>query len=179
MSLTQVVQQETSITQHLRKYPLLHSRTDLTLDVSNLALTKVEPLAKENATTEVMQEKDSKLVPPNTLLLNKHHSHSSGEVTDRQPKILAETGSSISVAPGQENDKNQVANPNICASRSENSLKTIGDSLTHAITSPSATAKEMVLSPFSKIAKGTINITIFLLSVICFNFNSFQKFYLY
>ena len=150
------MQQDTSATHHLRKYPLLHSRTDLTLDVSNLPITKVESLAKEIiTTTRERQDNDPKLVPPNTLMLNKHHSHSSGEVTERQQKISIELGSSISMALGQETtDKNQLANPNICASRSENSLKTIGDTLTQAMTNPSATAKDMVLSPFSKLAKG-------------------------
>jgi hypothetical protein len=58
------------------------------------------------------------------------------------------------LAPGDENLERN--NPNICASKSENSLKTIGDTLTHAITSPSAAAKEIVLSPFSKLAKGDV-----------------------
>ncbi|XP_034249540.1 phosphatidylinositide phosphatase SAC2 isoform X2 [Thrips palmi] len=156
VSLTSVVQQETSASNHLRKYPLMHSRTDLTLDVSNLVLTKVEPFSKENASREQSegstQQQDSKLVPPNTLLLHKHHSHSSGEVTDQKP--CADT--SNTAAAGLDNEgKNQGTIPNITASKSENSLKTIGDTLTQAITSPSAaTAKEIVLSPFSKLAKG-------------------------
>lgn len=155
VSLSRVVEQETSASNHLRKYPLMHSRTDLTLDVSNLVLTKVEPLSKQNASKEKSQEsvqqQDSKLVPPNTLLLHKHHSHSSGEVTDQKPSADPNAATS-----DRENADSLGNNPNITASKSENSLKTIGDTLTQAITSPSAaTAKEMVLSPFSKLAKGT------------------------
>lgn len=149
VSLTRVVQQETSASNHLRKYPLMHSRTDLTLDVSNLVLTKVEPITKENVPKGKAQEQDSKLVPPNTLLLHKHHSHSSGEVTDRQQ----ESASIIGQSSGLESVEGTI--PNISASKSENSLKTISDTLTQAITSPSASsAKEIVLSPFSKLAKG-------------------------
>lgn len=162
VSLTRVVQQETSATNHLRKYPLMHSRTDLTLDVSNLVLTKVEPVTKERefakTATELVSGQDSKLVPPNSLMLHKNHSHSSGEVTERQ-KLSAESVKNNTAVGGQDNiDRSQAANQNISASKSENSLKTISDSLTQAITSPSATAKDIVLSPFSKLAKGMQNL---------------------
>lgn len=133
----------------------MHSRTDLTLDVSNLVLTKVEPLTKEKENSQgYIPQQDSKLVPPNTLLLHKHHSHSSGEVTDQKPS--AESVSNTVATSGLENvDKSQGTILNITASKSENSLKTIGDTLSQAMTSPSAaTAKDIVLSPFSKLAKG-------------------------
>lgn len=137
----------------------MHSRTDLTLDVSNLILTKVEPITTEKlvskkTTAETHEEQDSRLLPPKSLSLNKHHSHSSGEVTDKtqRPSI----GSALdSIAPAEEiTSKSQASNTNIISSRSENSLKTIGDTLQQAILSPSSTAKEIVLSPFSKLAKG-------------------------
>ncbi|KAE8740672.1 hypothetical protein FOCC_FOCC013820 [Frankliniella occidentalis] len=157
VSLTRVVQQDTSATNHLRKYPLMHSRTDLTLDVSNLVLTKVEPVTKDDVLKkgtpkENLQAQDTKLVPPSSLTLHKHHSHSSGEVTDKPP---AESDSVTSVISGHESVDKLSTNPNISVSKSENSLKTISDTLTQAITSPSAsTAKDIVLSPFSKLAKG-------------------------
>jgi len=134
VSLSRVVEQETAASHKLRKYPLTHSRTDISLDVSRLPLTVVRgapPEVTEEA-PEVDGAASSRLNPPNTLEL--------GKEVENQEEVRR-----VSSDP----DLAQ----NITSSRSENSLRMLTD-LSNAIASPVAAAAKEVLSPFSKLAKG-------------------------
>lgn len=84
----------------------------------------------------------SKMTPPSTLRLEKKNfSRSTGEVTDTKEPVIRPTGL----------ESNSDVRFSISQSQSESALK--------SIVSPIGTAtKEMVLSPFTKFAKGVQNI---------------------
>lgn len=213
VSLSRVVQ-NVSIHKHI----LTHSRTDLSLDVSNLSVDVILPKhvsltpspnrpgsatpeitvvntvlpAEEYVTTNdkhsylvfsspsegdgnVLTEKrgsvGSKLTPPNTLPLTRKLSHSSDEVDRKQGSKLSEGisahlkhGKAVGVDVSQGDIRGLVGGHrcsserdlsfNITSSQSENALRSIRTGFTNAITSPVATTKDLVLSPFSKLAKG-------------------------
>ncbi|XP_077289295.1 phosphatidylinositide phosphatase spermathreecae isoform X2 [Arctopsyche grandis] len=100
----------------------------------------------------------SKIQPPSSLKLNQKLSHSSGEV-DVNPNANAMTGSNTPFESEQFKDatnqpvrssSQQDMNLSISQSQSESALKQLKN-----ITSPVASVtKDLVLSPFSKIAKG-------------------------
>lgn len=86
---------------------------------------------------------DTKKTPPNTLKLEKKNfSRSSGEVDDSK-----EPDDSLDAAQKATRD----VHPSISQSQSESALKSIASPIGSA-------TKEMVLSPFSKLAKGVQNI---------------------
>lgn len=89
----------------------------------------------------------SKKIPPNTLKLEKKFSHSSGEVNE--PKDLIDFNPSDTRLERSSSDYEMQMN--ISQSQSESALK----SKLTGISSPVAVAtKDLVLSPFSKLAKG-------------------------
>ncbi|KAJ8894786.1 hypothetical protein PR048_000093 [Dryococelus australis] len=113
----------------------------------------------------------TKLTPPNTLHFTRKLSHSSGEVDQPQvTKVKSETDTRITNDKDKETGsiprdavQNFLTNQrsssvkdlslNITSSQSENAIRSIRSGFT-AITSPVAATRELVLSPFSKLAKG-------------------------
>lgn len=108
----------------------------------------------------------SKLTPPNTLQLGRKLSHSSGEVDSHQD------GKDGQINVGKRNDdahrteghlgerssSERDLTFSITSSQSENALRSIRSGLNNVITSPVAATRDMVLSPFSKLAKGMQNL---------------------
>jgi hypothetical protein len=119
-----------------------------------------------------------KLTPPNTLQLARKLSLSSDEVGRRQggkgkedkntkgqgekimdsPSKNALTGQSGQLVEGQRSSSVHDLSLNITSSQSESAIKTIRSGITNVITSPAAATKDLVLSPFSKFAKGMQNL---------------------
>nr|CAD7438977.1 unnamed protein product [Timema bartmani] len=115
-----------------------------------------------------------KFTPPNTLKLTRKLSHSSDEVGKNQDgKVSSEketedqaegclknapASSSKNFIDGQRSSSVRDISLNITSSQSENALRSIRSGLTNAITSPVAVTKDLVLSPFSKLAKGMQNL---------------------
>nr|CAD7259553.1 unnamed protein product [Timema shepardi] len=115
-----------------------------------------------------------KFTPPNTLKLTRKLSHSSDEVGKNQDGKVsseketedqaegrlknAQASSSKNFIDGQRSSSVRDISLNITSSQSENALRTIRSGLTNAITSPVAVTKDLVLSPFSKLAKGMQNL---------------------
>ncbi|XP_049808352.1 phosphatidylinositide phosphatase SAC2 [Schistocerca nitens] len=118
----------------------------------------------------------AKLTPPNTLPLTRKLSHSSGEVdggqitktkefTKQKNENINQRSSNIKFG---DSDRHLIGSLrcsserelcfNITSSQSENALRSIRSGFTNAITSPVAVTKDLVLSPFSKIAKGMQNL---------------------
>ncbi|XP_044737483.1 phosphatidylinositide phosphatase SAC2 [Chrysoperla carnea] len=103
-------------------------------------------------TPEITVTQDNKPPkPPNTLKLDRKLSHSSGEVNDAPPD-----DSTIGTSTLGGGSMNHVSEQmNISTSQSESALKQHFKSGITNITSPVANVtKDLVLSPFSKIAKG-------------------------
>ncbi|XP_063228378.1 phosphatidylinositide phosphatase SAC2 [Bacillus rossius redtenbacheri] len=113
----------------------------------------------------------TKLTPPNTLHLTRKLSHSSGEVDQQQAALQAQKdaknttgenkpGGSIPRDAAQNFLNSQRSSSvkdlslNITSSQSENAIRSIRTGFTNAITSPVAVTRDLVLSPFSKLAKG-------------------------
>ncbi|XP_025834417.1 phosphatidylinositide phosphatase SAC2 isoform X2 [Agrilus planipennis] len=100
--------------------------------------------------SEELKQKAAK--PPNALQLDRTHSHSSGEVNSDDAAIDPNL---IFIANEKRSNSEQDLTLNISQSQSESALKTRFAN----ITSPVANVtKDLVLSPFSKLAKGVQNI---------------------
>jgi hypothetical protein len=137
-----------------------------------------EPSSKLQQTDLKSVLSSVKLTPPNTLQLARKLSLSSDEVGRRQggkgkedknitglgEKIMdsasknALTGESGQLVEGQRSSSVQDLSLNISSSQSESAIKTIRSGITNVITSPAAATKDLVLSPFSKFAKGMQNL---------------------
>ncbi|XP_069695260.1 phosphatidylinositide phosphatase SAC2 isoform X2 [Periplaneta americana] len=105
-----------------------------------------------------------KLTPPNTLQLARKLSHSSDEVDKRQGDKAKETkddkikGDHVVECESQRSASVRDLSLNITSSQSESAIKTFRSGITNVITSPAAATKDLVLSPFSKFAKGMQNL---------------------
>jgi hypothetical protein len=118
-----------------------------------------------------------KLTPPNTLHLARKLSLSSNEVDKRQGGKVEErkgikgegnaildsskntlTHQSGHLVEGQRSSSAHDLSLSITSSQSESAIKAIRSGFTNVITSPAAATKDLVLSPFSKFAKGMQNL---------------------
>ncbi|XP_068084961.1 phosphatidylinositide phosphatase SAC2 [Anabrus simplex] len=135
---------------------------------------KRSPIGDISTSQEALKMPGTKLTPPNTLHLARKLSHSSDEVDRRQSlkgnesKIHIDSSrkgvKAISKITRGDNDRllgeNQRSTSerdlslNITSSQSESALKSFRTGFTNAVTSPVAVTKDLVLSPFSKLAKG-------------------------
>ncbi|GLH05859.1 Phosphatidylinositide phosphatase SAC1 [Gryllus bimaculatus] len=123
----------------------------------------------QNITQMEFKSNSSKLTPPNTLQLARKLSHSSDEVDKRQVVrnndvsanvefATKSTGGSLLLNDTHRSSSERDLSLNITSSQSENALRSFRSGFTNAITSPVAVTKDLVLSPFSKLAKGMQNI---------------------
>lgn len=118
-----------------------------------------------------------KLTPPNTLQLARKLSLSSNEVDKRQGGKVEErkdikgqidtimdsskntlTHQSGHLVEGQRSSSAHDLSLSITSSQSESAIKALRSGFTNVITSPAAATKDLVLSPFSKFAKGMQNL---------------------
>lgn len=106
------------------------------------------------ASNSKLEDNKNKAQPPSSLKLNQKLSHSSGEVdlnminTETSTSSAANDNTDASGLPVRSNSQHDM-NLSISQSQSESALKQIKN-----MTSPVASAKDLVLSPFSKFAKG-------------------------
>ena len=128
------------------------------------ATTETESISKSQELKSILSS--VKLTPPNTLQLARKLSHSSDEVDRRQggkgkenesvgDVNASETGNLVD---GQRSASVRDLSLNITSSQSESAIKSIRSGITNVITSPAAATKDLVLSPFSKFAKGMQNL---------------------
>lgn len=106
---------------------------------------KKNPFDTESITPEIQIESEAaKPVPPNSLMLSQKLSHSSGFINFEDNQNVPE-----GVNYHRSNSQHEIT-LNIAQSHSESALRQLKN-----IASPvSSATKEMVLSPFSKLAKG-------------------------
>lgn len=152
------------------------------LVTENSSMKQVQSEKKPNESNLKSQQTDLKsilsavkLTPPNTLQLARKLSLSSDEVDrsqggkGKEDRGTKEQGTKImhsssknaltgQLVEGQRSSSVHDLSLNISSSQSESALKTIRSGITNVITSPAAATKDLVLSPFSKFAKGMQNL---------------------
>ncbi|XP_045506510.1 phosphatidylinositide phosphatase SAC2 isoform X2 [Colias croceus] len=107
--------------------------------------TKKNPFDNENITPEIQIESDYKPTPPNSLILNQKLSQSSSHINFDETQKSPE-GVNYHV---RSNSQHEIT-LNIATSHSESAIRQLKN-----IASPvSSATRDMVLSPFSKLAKG-------------------------
>lgn len=110
---------------------------------------------------EIRISDSTKAQPPSTLKLDRKLSHSSGEVDINDPKLQpVEIQQNLTVDSKftKRSSSEHDITINLTQSQSESALKQIKSGLNN-ITSPVASVtKDLVLSPFSKLAKGMQNL---------------------
>lgn len=124
--------------------------------MDNVFIQKERPVSPA---PEIRINESSKM-PPNTLYLDKKFSHSSSEVdTNEKPQINnPDTSLSVESRFSKRSSSEHDITINLSSSQSESALKQIKSGLNN-ITSPVASVtKDLVLSPFSKLAKGMQNL---------------------
>lgn len=136
-------------------------------------INKRNPFDTESRTPEIQVESASgfsKPAPPNSLLLSQKLSHSSNDINYDDNIVVGEGITCV-----RSNSQHDIT-LNIAQSHSESALKQLRN-----IASPMSSAtKDMVLSPFSKLAKGVQSLGANLdprkmkVSVIYFCFSKFQ-----
>ncbi|XP_075229040.1 phosphatidylinositide phosphatase spermathreecae isoform X2 [Lycorma delicatula] len=152
----------------VKKYPLLHSKTDLAIDVCRLDVTPDSSSSSRTPATtpEIVINKMSgtkvdsvmfslqneKTETSNNFRKTRQYSHSSGEVDVNE---LSEQDNSAKLSvindgiDGKRSTSEKDLILNITSSQSENALRSIKSTASTVLSSPSA-----VFSPFSKLAKG-------------------------
>lgn len=132
--------------------------------MNNVFLQKTgEELSRSvSPTPEIWISDGTKAQPPSTLKLDRKLSHSSGEVDEVEPKaqVSVKYDKNLTVDckfTKRSSSEHDIA-INLPQSQSESALKQIKSGLNN-ITSPVASVtKDLVLSPFSKLAKGMQNL---------------------
>ncbi|XP_049823594.1 phosphatidylinositide phosphatase SAC2 isoform X2 [Aethina tumida] len=104
----------------------------------------IAPVIKINSETQEVEKKQ----PPTTLKLDRKFSHSSGEVDETKDESTVKFERSNS-------DFEMTCTANISQSQSESALKS---KLANIASPVSSATKDLVLSPFSKLAKGMQNL---------------------
>ncbi|RZF35220.1 hypothetical protein LSTR_LSTR014014, partial [Laodelphax striatellus] len=144
-----------------RKYPLLHAKTDLTIDVTRLAsvTSSSDPNSSGGHTPEIVinrvARQESQETSHHFNATTRQYSHSSGEVDSAEQVTTKKSSDKVGgdkVGGGMERSTSEkdLILSGITSSQSETAIKSMMRSTaTMAQSSPSST-----LSPFSKIARG-------------------------
>lgn len=127
--------------------------------MENVFMQKNERSASPNP--EIRISDSTKIIPPNTLNLDRKFSHSSSEVdsNEKLPQIdRQDSNIGIDSKFTKRSSSEHDIVINLSQSQSESALRQIKSGFNN-ITSPVASAtKDLVLSPFSKLAKGMQNL---------------------
>lgn len=121
--------------------------------VDNVQLSSImENVSIQNPEIQISSE-DAKLQPPGSLKIDHKLSHSSGEVDITEPETTNTQSNAIRLEK-RSNSQYDIS-LNISQSQSESALK---NKLTNLTSPVASVTKDLVLSPFSKLAKGMQNL---------------------